>query len=238
MLLILLFLVIRGQERFIKYFSDEQGIKMEEQILNDYNKVGKEFGIEKKSFGQVFVEGNAWNIFQYKNHDELIASVYLENHTFCGQAANRIFERKVVILYSIYVSERYRKLGYSKKLLKNSLEALDKHYKMNGDFLVVLHVDPKDKNMELAFSIYYNMNFRHGGFSDQDPYLKKYFLDELLQYEDPRDAISKSDKLRGSGRYMILFCEYHELDKCDKKYPYDELLEDGRRLKRIMKGEI
>lgn len=234
---ILLLLGVDGR-RFIKYFSDEQGIKTPEQIVNDYNEVEMEFVGRTDVFEEIFQWGHTTNVFQYKVDERLIASVSLECGVFHGMDGSRELERNVVSIYSMYVSKEYRGRGYSRELLADALRAIDEHYGMDGDFLLMLHVDPKDRDMELAFSMYYNLNFRRGEFSTGGPGSKRYALEDVLGYRDPCDLITNYNKDRdGRQRYMILTCEYSEFNRCrEHKVPYAVLMEHGARLRRILKN--
>ncbi|CAD26441.1 hypothetical protein [Encephalitozoon cuniculi GB-M1] len=219
--------------RLVRYFGDEQGIKVPEQIVDDYNRVGAEFEASPKAFDYVFHNGNAQNIFQYKDREELIASVFLVRDTFHGIVDGQVVSRNVVLVYSMYVSEKHRGRGYSRRILKDAADSLNNHYKMNGDFLLVLHLCPKDRSMELAFSIYYNLNFRNGGLSMTEPSGKKCFLEEILGYGDPCDVIDRYDEAMDRGRYMIMVCEYSKLCVCERER-YSKLMEYGSRLRSIL----
>ncbi|ADM12067.1 uncharacterized protein Eint_081350 [Encephalitozoon intestinalis ATCC 50506] len=221
--------------RFVKYFCDEQGIKVPEQIMDDYNEAEGEFGNDPESFDFIFHNGGEMDIFQYKIGVELVASVFLVRRTFYMIVDEEPVGRSVVLLYTMYVSKKYRGKGYSKRILKDALDSLNSHYGMNGDFLVVLHLDPKDRDMALAFSLYYNLNFRNGGFSMTGPGEKQYFLEEILEYRDPCDAVDKYNEKRDKGLHMIMFCEYSKLFTC-KKIPYERLMEYGSRLKSILRS--
>ena len=221
--------------RLVEYFSSEQGIKMPEQIVDDYNRVEAEFGADAKDFDHIFRHGNGMDIFQYKAGEELVASVCLVRETFYGEAEGRVTSRQVVLVYSMYVSEGHRGLGHSRRLLRDAADSLDRHYGLGGDFLLALHVDPKDRDMALAFSLYYNLNFRRGGFSTSDPYSKKYVLEEILGYRDPCDVIDAHDEAGDAGKYMVMVCRYPELCACER-VGYDRLMEYGARLRGILQG--
>ncbi|WEL39292.1 putative acetyl-transferase [Encephalitozoon hellem] len=220
--------------RFVKYFSDEQGIKAPEQIVDDYNEAEGEFNIEAMDFDYIFHNGNKIDIFQYKAGEELIASVFFSRDKFYGIVDRKIIQRNVVFVYTMYVSKRHRGKGYSKRILKDAADSLNKHYGMNGDFLLVLHLNPQDKDMDLAFSVYYNLNFRSGGLSMIGPNEKQYFLEELLQYRNPCNVIDEYDEERDRGAYMVMFCEYPKLFMCEKER-YDKLMDYGERLRNILK---
>lgn len=221
--------------RLVEYFSNEQGIKVPEQIVDDYNMAEAAFGAMPKDFDHIFRHGNSMDIFQYKAEEELVGSVFLVRETFYGEAEGRLVSKHVVLIYSMYVSERYRGQGHSGRLLRSAAESLDRHYGLGGDFLLGLHVDPKDRDMELAFALYYNLNFRRGGLSMTDPQSKKYLLEEFLGYGDPCDAIDGVGEAGGAGRYMVMFCRYSQLGACEK-VGYGKLMEYGARLRSILES--
>ncbi|AFN83553.1 hypothetical protein EROM_081370 [Encephalitozoon romaleae SJ-2008] len=224
--------------RFLKYFSDEQGIKMAEQIVDDYNEAEGEFGTKAMTFDHIFHGGSRMDIFQYKIGEELVASVFLCRTTFYGMVDGNIVNRSAVFVYTMYVSKKHRGRGYSKRILRDSTDSLNSHYGMNGDFLLVLHLNPRDKSMELAFSIYYNLNFRNGGLTMIGPGEKQYFLEELLDYRNPCDVIDEYDEERDRGMYMVMFCEYSKLFICEKER-YSKLMSYGSRLRSILqKGRL
>lgn len=219
--------------RLVKYFSDEQGIKMAEQIVDDYNEAEGEFGAEVMAFDRIFHSGSEMDIFQYKIGEELVASVFLYRTRFYGMMGGNVVSRNVVFVYTMYVSKRYRGKGYSKRILRDASDSLNSHYGMNGDFLLVLHLNPRDKDMELAFSVYYNLNFRNGGLAMIGPGEKQYFLEELLDYRNPCDVIDEYDEERDRGMYMVMFCEYSKLSASEKER-YDKLMSYGSRLRGIL----
>lgn len=238
MLLTLLFISgMVGNTRLVKYFADEQAVKASVQITRDYNEVEFVFTGKKRTFDEIFQHGNEMNIFQYKIGRELVASVFLANDMFHGleKDTGDILNSRVVGIYSLYVAKEYRRHGYSKRLLADALSALDTHYGMKGDFLLVLHMDPKDADMELAFSLYYNLNFRNGGFSMRDPFSKRYTLEEILDYGNAFDAINDYKALSDRERYMILCCRYSSFGMCgSKRVSYEEALRYGTRLRGIL----
>jgi GNAT superfamily N-acetyltransferase len=199
--------------RMVEYYRDMQSVKTYGQIMKDYNTVYREFHGEDAHLSTLVENLKCSDMFELREGKRMVAFIsfvvqdyFTEKRLFMGLGPKKIVRRPCAVIYSLYVAEEYRGMGYARTIMKASARALKRHYNLSNNFILLLHLDPRDRHMEEAFCLYYSLNFRAGAYSMRDPEFYKYRLDEIYKFRDALEIIDNPDSRKG--RFFILACEY------------------------------
>jgi ribosomal protein S18 acetylase RimI-like enzyme len=233
-----------GSIRAVEYYRDIQSIKTYEQIVDDYAVVFKEFHGEDPHPSVTVENLKCSDIFELRKGRKMVGFIsfvtenYLtEARALFGLGPLRIIKKPCAAMYSLYVSEEYRRKGYARKIIKMSTKALKRHYGLGDDFVLLLHLNPRDRFMEEAFCLYHSLNFRRGAYSMNDPESHKYRLDDIYGFRDALEIIDNPELCSESGRYLLLACRYSEVGKgAGSRLSTDEARRYAKRLRTILEN--
>ncbi|KAM0677526.1 hypothetical protein BDAP_001852 [Binucleata daphniae] len=204
--------------RFLYLPAKTQPIKTIEQT-KDYTKyVLPSFRKFNNTPGDVF--SNRWDIFQIRNNNTLISSLYIAHKYFYSN-----IKRDAICFYTVFTNKDYRGKGYAKKLLNYSIQIMMKKYK---NPLLCLHLNPEDETMNLNYAMYYSLGFRKGAISEygSECYILRY--DEIAKMKDVRqiDIVNEKEK----GYFLAMFCEPKDFNIKNKLQK--ELLVEGEEIRK------
>lgn len=158
---------------YTSYFTDEQGIKTLDMVKDKYLEVHKAFSTKTVEDWQILQSCNNFEIFEITCDKEFIGSVYLKRCKYYSKIKSLfktyMKEEEAVEIYSLYINDKYKGKGYSRKLLNYALNAVKNHYNLNNKFIIGLHLNEEDKYMNVSFSLYYSMNFIKSTFLESGP---------------------------------------------------------------------
>lgn len=213
-MIFLLFLISTFQV-FVKQLEKYQAIKTRHQIIEDVTTVGKTFSETKIDDLERISRISSYDIFKYKEGDELIAFVYIKRNTYYKKAKYFFFEIteevKAAEIYSLWVNEKYRGQGKARQLLYDALTTIRDEYNYGNDFVVCLHLNESDACMNISFGLYYTMNFRKGYFVNYGPDDIQSNYERIENLKDPVDIILDEFKCENKGKYFAMYTTMNKI---------------------------
>ncbi|KAF9764724.1 hypothetical protein NGRA_0331 [Nosema granulosis] len=213
-MLIYIFIISTFQV-FVKELAKYQGIKTRKQLIKDANIVGKCFSGSIVSDMNRVRSMEDYDVFKYKEGDELIASVYLNRNIYYKQAdylfTTGVEEVKAVEIYSLWVNDKYRGKGISRRLLYDALMTIREEYDYGNDFVVGLHINEADPYMNISFALYYSMNFRKCCFVNYGPDEIKSNFSKFYDLKNPLRAIFDPNSRSEEGIYLAMYTTMNQI---------------------------
>lgn len=200
---------------FVKQLQKSQGIKTRKQIIEDADIVGKAFSEREVQEMDRLRNISAYDVFKYKEGEELIAFVYIRRNTFYKKVGyfffTRIEEVKAVEIYSLWVNEKYRGQGIARRLLFDALTTIREEYDYGNDFVVSLHLNESDAFMNISFGLYYSMNFTKGCFVRYGPDEIQSNYERIHYLKNPVDIILGYSKTSDKGKYFAMYTTMNKI---------------------------
>ncbi|TBU15080.1 putative acetyl-transferase [Hamiltosporidium tvaerminnensis] len=233
MFLLFLIVITAQPYRFIYFLSNNQSFKHPDQICDDMLNIYKEFNLDLKK-EEIFGDVQRFNVFQYRNNKELIASLFINLDTYYGMKNKNIISCPIMEIYSVFVDEKYRGKKIGPKLILESVKFLKNMYKLNDDTLVALHLNPKDKMMNVSYSIYIKMGFDKSSFVTNGPNFFQYKLEEIPNLIDPVVLVNNPSFSKYKGWFFAMYCPINNIHMPDSKTETGLLSEYGSKLRKIL----
>lgn len=201
--------------------KDLSPIKCPAQFQNFHDEIKKEFANAAKFDLRLY---NNKHIFMFLEKNKMIGYCEVQEldlkTSFSG-----IFDyirykvgcpniTKGYAFYSVVISDSYKNMQFSRSLMEYAVEELKKLNK--NKFLLMLHLNSKDKYMPISTRMYYTMGFTKTRWcrNSSEDYAKNINV-FLTQNDDMYDVIYGKTEGRGDGAYLGTFCYS---DKFKRKY--------------------
>lgn len=222
--------------------------KVNEKI--EIDEVVAEFGIfnltkEQKKRNYL----NHYVIVQAKRNNELVCSVFALPVYYKNSNSEDKKRYKVVEIYCLFVSKRFRGQGIAMKHLYTTMNYLEKIYSLESNALIGLHLSPVDKTMEKAFALYRITGFTNGEFSELGPPSYKNCYEKinkmpLIDYSINAFLIANHSDVRAdkkkkpSGQFLTTFTTLSTFYNTYKTGSYSKsaylyYVDKGKKLKRV-----
>lgn len=199
----------------VELFSNSNSFSHMSQTYFDHNEVRTTFNSPHNDVEKITHYNNFYNVFYYRGRDPvnlkdsnntaknvkkqfseyLFANIHIIHNVYYKDYVGY----DVLELYSIYVSPKHRKMGFAKSLILDSIKRMIDHYELITPILA-LHLNPRDKMMNVSFSFYVNLGFHHVAFVNGGPEDLKYNLNNVdIKWNEVHNKTP-------TGRYLAMFC--------------------------------
>lgn len=226
----LLFAVLAECLRFCALPSDIQSLKSGVQIGRHYAEVKKYY---MHTSNDPLQDNMNMNVFMLLNGKRLASYIQIGLGSCYFQSSRT--RLPYLNLFSVTVTEEYRKQGLSYRIILESLEYLRRRHHLPKDSIVALHLSPNDKKMPIAAKTYYRLGFKAGVFSMYGPQEYMFRMDDLqIKSRDLFDVAEDPTIGNGKGYFFLTFCRLGDVGQSHPLPP--NALEKAQKLLEVLKS--
>lgn len=172
-------------------------------------------------------------IVQSKYKDELVANVFIAPVHYQDSRRSPSGLSMCFEVYNMYVAPKYRGRSLSISHLYRSLKLLKEIYKVDPKqrSYIILHISPKDRNMDKAYALYRTNGFVHGLFTQHGSYSLRNRSEEFLRprsidtvvkeyLQERSKAPQRMDALEDGDKFLCMFTRLEDFFKTVEMSPY------------------
>lgn len=194
-------------------------IKHPNQIKSIYKNLKKEFKIQEvMNEDEILQYCSNINIYILKSDNQNIGFLFidLKNYYDCNEnlktntkksnIKNKIISRKIIEIYSFFIDEKYRRQGYGRKFLKESVKDFRQRNNLNiNECLLGLHLNCYDQMMDISYKFYTSLNFKYVSFVKHGPNDFKLKLSSIFDLYSSIEFLDKFQKMKDKTRFVAMF---------------------------------
>lgn len=166
---------------------------------------------------------NTYVIIQARKKGDLVANVcIIPTYYKSSKPEEQAVRVPVFEAYYIYVSPKFRGRRESIRHLFRSAKYLQSVYNLQDtQTFLVLHVSPKDEDMEVAYALYRTSGFARGAYVSFGPSEYRENVSGLLEMKSIEEAVKDYDQISEKGKkYLAMICTLRDFYDTYRIQPY------------------
>lgn len=217
----IIFLINVFALELIQFHPEYQNIKSRSQLRDSEGLLFRCF--PNSTSKSMFYTQSMYHVYQYKENDKTIASIYLNKETYYS---NRDYSslltdptpKTVLEIYSLSIDDSSREKGLALNLIIESINSMIELYSLPKNTTIGLHLNPLDEMMYVSLYFYISIGFAKGSLVKYGPSDYIFKGEKIKSLDHPFKILMKIIKNEENGKYLALFANANKI----KKFNFDK----------------